>query len=227
MSKDKKKKSKPNQKTEPKKGFHFDGKIDLGHILNIIAIIIAFLALKISEKDLQTKVDDLKEIVNRIDKGDIERSNLEVRSLNNNTSNLKYTNKAWDYIISSNRDFRKIINNQFYELTLINEQLIKIVLKSNGLTKTEKSNLKDYIEINRLNIIINQTVESHNYSLEKFEIDNEPKYDSLNIDLYTQKMKMYLKDLKEYVDKENSELVIKMDSLTVLKKSIYNRIFNR
>jgi len=227
VSKNKKKNNKSNEKAKAKNGFHFDRKIDLGHIISFIAIIIAFFTLRTSEKELKTKVEDLQEIVNRIDKADLERLNLETRGLNNSTSNLKHTNKAWDYITNSNRQFRKIMNSQFYESTLINEQLIEIALKNDKLTETERTNLKDYVYINRLNVVINQTVENHNDGLEKFEIDNEPKYDSLNIDLYSQKMKIYLKDLNEYVGEKNSELTVKMDSLTALKKSIYKKIFNR
>ena len=223
----KKKKDKPIRENKTQKGFHFDRKIDLGHILNFVAIIIAFFALRTSEKDLQTKVKDLQEIVNRIDKGEIEVLNLEARSLNNVANNLEHTNKAWDYITNSNRAFRKILNNQFYESSLTNEQLIELALKNDKLTEREKTNLIDFKEINRLNIVINQTVENHNDRLIKFEIDNKPKYDSLNADLYKQQMEKYLKTLNEYIDKDNPVYAAKMDSLTILKKSIYKRIFNR
>ncbi|WP_341222381.1 hypothetical protein [Polaribacter atrinae] len=227
MSKKKKKKTESNQENQTKKRFHFDGKIDLGHILNLVAIIIAFLTLRASEKDLKTKVNDLQEIVNRIDKAEVERLNLEARGLNNSAKNLNYTNEAWDYILNSNRDFKKIINNQFYELTLINEQLIGIAQKNKQLTVIEKKNLKDYLKINQLNIEINQTAESFSDRLKKFEIDNKPTYDSLNISKYNRKMPLYIKELQSYVDKENFELGIRMDSLTKLKKGIYNTIFNR
>lgn len=226
MSKKKKKKTKLNQK-HIKKRFHFDGKIDIGHLLNFVAILIAFLTLRTSEKDLQTKVNDLQEIVNRIDKADVERLNLEARGLNNSNSNLKHTNKAWDYILNSNRDFRKIVDNQFYESTLINEQLIEIALKNDRLTEKERKNLKDYIRINRLNILINQTIESHSEKLEKYEIDYKPTYDSLNVNNYNREMPVYLKELNNYVDKQNAELDIRMDSLTTMKKNIYKTIFNR
>ena len=224
MGKDKKKK-KP--KTKVKNKFHFDGKIDLGHILNFIAILIAFFTLRTAEKDLQTKVADLEAIIERIDKSEVDRLNLETRGINNDTEILKGTNNVWDYVLQFNRDIEKIINQQYFESSLIDQELILAVMKYDNLTEIERRNFKKYIDIISLNLEINKTIENHSDELKSFVKENSPVYDSLNVKKYNAQMPLYIEKLENHVTNINSDLKVTIDSLTIVKKSIYKTIIDQ
>jgi len=113
-----------------KKLFYFDGKIDIANILTICALIIAFFTLqnkiktlKLSEQSLSIKVEEMSKVLDRLDKAEIERMNLEVKTMNSKTTALEGNLQIWDWVLNQNNDREQIENNNYFELSLMIQEI--------------------------------------------------------------------------------------------------------
>jgi len=232
MKSEKKKKkhkgeSKREHKDSTKKTFYFDGKIELGHILTILALIIAFYTLRVSEKDLEAKVTKIEELVNRIDTEEIKRLNLQSESLNNSTANLQHTNSLWDHVFETNNHLRKISNQQFFETSMMNREIINILLSKNLVTNDQKEVIEKYYRINQLSLKMNELVELHSMEVKKFGNENAPNSDSLSVDEFNRLMPEYNANLARRIDSLNSKLGDEMNLIIEERKNIFDKLMNK
>lgn len=184
--------------------FYFDGKVELGHILTIIALILAFISVQQSKRELETKITDIKDLVERLDVAELERIKIEIKDLNNTSYSIRHTNDLWDHVLNANRHLRKIMNQQFYETSLLNSEITSILLDSELGDNNQRLNLETFLKINDSSIEINSIIENHAKLVNEYKELNEPK-EVENAD------NEHLSDLASF----NSSLVVFVDSLNI------------
>lgn len=171
--------TKKNQKElEPKdykpkvKLIKWNGEINFGNILTIIAILIAFGGLYLQKKSVDTKVEDLESLVNRLEQ---EIYNRKIQGLDIGTEINNSFSYTHGYTIDQLRIIQRIYDYEFFMTLNEVDELIDIVIKNNQVNKSEKDRLellKERNEYKKQAIAIGQ-----NYfeNMIKFENEFEPK----------------------------------------------------
>ncbi len=219
-------------KNKKKHPFYFDGKIDLATLLTIFALIIGFItlqsrikSLKISEKALQVKVEDMSQIIDRLDNADLDRTNLKVDDLNAKTAALEGNNEIWDWIIQNNHDLQAIQNSNYFELSIAVQEIFEHVKSQNEITNLQLSIIDKFEQINIISLAINSISEKRHNDIEEYERLNKPKrlQDETTIDLNKRSIN-YVQKLSEYLEIVNGIYKNQMEELTIKKKNLYQEL---
>ena len=209
------------------KKIYFDGKIDLGIILTIIAIFIAWLSLRVSEKELETKVIEIQKLVEKLDEAELERLNLKIESIENSSNNINEQTEIWRYVTDNNRAITSIIEQRHFETSIINKEIIRII-NSNKITNKEDKVLLNFLsQINNLTLEFNAFTENISNLRDQFEKENEPVENEVTNKEYIVLAQKYVEKLSKYNDSLNKIIDLKADSIYELKNKIWKEFIEK
>jgi hypothetical protein len=196
------------QKTSSKEKFYFDRRIDVGHILTLVALIIAFFAFALQKEDLNTKVNDIQKIVDDLEREKAERkSSVKLSQLINSAEIIDGDNSALE--LSREID-KKISDHGMLTLNRIDD-LAQIIIRDKTITAGEKKLLMLGQEISfaKQQIIFNK--EKFFHLVEEFKKTNEPKKEKEFDDEYNKRYSVYVDSLKAYSERIRPLYIKKID----------------
>ena len=167
----------------------WNGEINLGHILTILTIIIAIIALSYQRLDLRTKVNNLDTVVRDLED---EKNQREIQGLKQSEELSKHFSFSLGNTTDRLRDINSQNNNEFiFLLSEINE-IIDILLKIKDLTSLEREKMELLKERNYNKKLIYIFGNKYSYEVSLFENTNEPKEeDYKDTDDYIKAMRHY------------------------------------
>ena len=182
----------------------WNGEIDLGHILTILTIIIAVIALSYQRQDLQTKVEDLNAVVQKLEEEKYQRM---LQGIEHSTK-FSFT---LDHTTDRLRNINKLYDNEFMFLLSELNEIFDFLLKDKTLSSIEK----EKISLLRHRNFHKQRIYLHaqKFSLDLVEFDalNAPKKENYGEPYqYINAIGLYPDTLRKHID----------ISLEKLKKSI-------
>jgi hypothetical protein len=155
-----------------KKCVSWNGEINLGHILTILTIIIAIIALSYQRLDLSAKVNDLDAVVRELEEEKFQRK---IQGLEQSAELSKHFSFTLGNTTDRLRDINSQNDNEFiFLLSEINE-IIDLLLKGKDLTSLEREKLKLLKDRNYNKRLIYIFGRKYDYEVSQFENTNEPK----------------------------------------------------
>jgi hypothetical protein len=177
-----------------KEKFYFDKKIDLGHILTLVALTIAFFAFILQKEDLNTKVNDIQKIVDDLEREKAERrASVELTQLINRNETLEGDQSA----LETARQIDKTVSD--HGMLALNriDDLAQIILRDKTITQRERKliMLGQEISLAKQQIIFNK--EKFFQLLEEFKRLNEPKKENEFDKEFNKRYSIYVDSLVE------------------------------
>jgi hypothetical protein len=166
-----------SQKSKIRTFLKWNGEIKPGDIVTTVAVLIAFLALLYQRKDLETKVDDLQAVINKLDKEKSERE-LEGQQLEYNR--LQSFNRSVE--LSTKQIAGSITNSDIEFMSLFGSlnKVIKFVSKRNALTPAENAELRLLHEEGNVMIEVNAHELEYHHQSDEFTKRFGPRLDNFS-----------------------------------------------
>jgi len=177
---------------------NWNGEINLGHILTILTIIIAVIALSYQRLDLRTKVNDLDAVVRDLEEEKFQR---EIQGLKHSEEMSKSISFTLGNTTDRLREMNSQNHNEFIFLLSEVNEIIDLLLKRKDLTSLEIEKLKLLKNRNYHKRLIYIFGMQYSYEVGQFENTNEPKNENYkNIDDYIKAMRHYTDTLEKHSD---------------------------
>lgn len=189
---------KEEKREEPKKHLSWDNKFNIGHILTFFAIIIAAIGLIFQKKDLDSKIDDLNKVVQKLEEEKLER---ELQDIYGNTEMYNYFNYSHGYTIDRITEIGIIYDSEFLFLLSEINDILDLLVNKEKLSERERRNLELLKNRNALKSFIFLQGMDYRHKVTQFIEDNSPQKENyINSDEYIKEMGTYTKKLEFHVD---------------------------
>lgn len=185
------------QPIEKKPFLKWNGEINFGNILTVIVILIAAGGLLYQKKLVQTKVDDLQVVVDKLEEEKLTRE-LQGLKLEENTNNSISYNLG--YTIDQLRATDQITSYEFEVMLTEFNELIDISLKRTDLSATERKILEllKQRNLNKREIYIHGDI--YHKKIIEFEQANEPKeHNYKTLDEFVRAKQLYVDTLSKQI----------------------------
>ena len=178
-------------------------------------------SLKLSEKNLKIKVEEMSDIINSLDLAKVERINLEADANFKQAENFESNSEIWRFIGDKERANHQNEAEDFVELSIVLRSMMQLFSSKKLLTKNEQKQLDLLERINDKAIAIKKLQLKRIELADNYEKFNKPSKDNPGDWVYIDSLRKYNIEFKIYGDSIRKFYSDRIDTITLEKQQLW------